>query len=1694
MESPVKKVSILLSCFNASDHIEDYIESLLLDEITSICTLVAVNFPHSHADPQWVERQLCRYPDLILLNQDTTVSLYEAWNLAVQSSDTEFVGNLNLDDRVDADYYAFALDQLERYKADVFSSASIMTQEIGTVSAKHAHEQHLDAEQFDERGIAQYGVADLVGFNKGRLLKRNPPHCAPVWRRSLHDELGYFDSRSFDFAADYEFWLRAASAQKKFINSKLYKTLFFSSEGTASDRLQHGENSRIIKYWEPSFPKADYSSSRLGEQHFKIHHCLNLNCIFSSRDYFNHLSEDLVSIIVVAHDRPELLLECLESIRSQSYPLFECIVVLDADGDGVLRESVKRQYEHDARFLQLSLSGKRERNYCRNLGLALATGRWVTIVDGDDLLPPDSLAIRVAAAVKQPGNIVFGRMLARGENGQAETIQFADKYDFHDLRISWPAHCTLLIDRSLLLNTRYPAASSDCDSDPSLIAGEDVRFMFDLLKDNPGVQFVNTREHVYTYRRHFSSSYVKRHRSVMQVIGTIIDYHGEPAEDDLSFKKSMAERAVGYLFWCAFSKSQNKEMGELKELADPDILKLALNAAPSVIEKARERFLAEVRKLGVFDERETTQISTSIQHVLDAPTEAPPASHYGPKSRPMNCARFDPSKIDYSRLGRWKNHHMGEDCILMCNGPGLGKVDFSRINTSRFCLFGLNKIFLGFDQFGMAPKYIVAINGKVIEQSVDTYSDLGIVKFLSNRADPVALPQSPFNYYLNTARLPANAKRFSRNIVEYVNEGWTVTHAALQIIHYMGFSNVFIIGMDHCFSRHIQGQENQARIMHGEDTDHFHPDYFGHGQTWDLPDLENSEISYRSALAAYQDDDRQIFDCSIDGACTIFPKLDVDALYSSSIVAASSAQGPEFAPAEQTPATRTRKICYFPAFEAEDDINFSMIRAAWSLGCVPDVEITVFTDSMPPSLACHDYYDPACQRAYQELRDSGQLLDRPYADPEDLLPHLHDAEIIVCWKEGSYIENLLGTETVRELLDKGKTIYRVGAGNQNESSIYIEISKDLLAFEPELISENRGKFMRLVERLGGRDNAYLFATGPSSQAYSKYLYDSESDLSIICNSVINDADMLATVKPDILVFADPIFHFAWSSYARAFRQKLLEAARLYAFDIIIPIKYYPIFTFHVPELRDRVIGIPHYKDRGINLDLAREFYLHTQNNILTYLMLPVGASLARNLYLIGCDGKLLAEDEYFWGHNQKTQFTGEMEAIQKAHPSFFKVDYSEYYLAHCQQLENYAQAIEYSGHRLYSMWGSHIPALSKRLCVPKHTSADRVVVSINPDLKDNFGHWAHYDRRLAETTPDLVLALANRKLSTNPVEFFAVPSFTDDVFAIKNQYTPQSRLRLENEFRDVVDQVLAQLDANTRLDFIMYSGDVTYVEALDEIFQQLAPRASLSLNLFYAHFDFDVDSGAFARHEQLYERILSHDYLQSRPWLRLFTDSEKMQSLIRKHYGLDISLWPMVNLDIDDSLLEQIGPKPARKEKLVVFPGNGQLAKGFDLACDFIARYGERLANTHGCRFVLRKMFRDSAHNNQLMSEKLEQIAEMDCVEIIEGTVSEIEFLRLFCHAEVVVLPYRRKNFYSRTSSCVVNAILTGTPALVPEDTWLADQVRNFGAGGAFTDGNIESLYAALVHLLDQPSDLPDVQAARAHFSSGKILPTVTTA
>lgn len=221
-----------------------------------------------------------------------------------------------------------------------------------------------------------------------------------------------------------------------------------------------------------------------------------------------------------------------------------------------------------------------------------------------------------------------------------------------------------------------------------------------------------------------------------------------------------------------------------------------------------------------------------------------------------------------SRLDALRNRHAGQRCVVMANGPSLNRMDLGVLRGE--VVIGLNKIFLGIKRFGIYPSYYVAVNPKVLAQSADAIRQLNCVKFLGFHAAAAGLAEDALTHIVDTRSPPS---RFSADLAHGMHEGWTVTHAALQVAYHLGFSEVVLVGLDHRYQ--CSGAPNKASFLRGDDPNHFCPEYFGN-QEWDHPDLERAEESYRAARQAFETDGRRIIDATVDGACEVFEKLDLN--------------------------------------------------------------------------------------------------------------------------------------------------------------------------------------------------------------------------------------------------------------------------------------------------------------------------------------------------------------------------------------------------------------------------------------------------------------------------------------------------------------------------------------------------------------------------------------------------------------------------------------------------------------------------------------------------------------------------------------------------------------------------------------------------------------------------------------------------
>ena len=226
-------------------------------------------------------------------------------------------------------------------------------------------------------------------------------------------------------------------------------------------------------------------------------------------------------------------------------------------------------------------------------------------------------------------------------------------------------------------------------------------------------------------------------------------------------------------------------------------------------------------------------------------------------------------------LAALKDKYKGERCFIIGNGPSLRDTDVSKLKDEY--TFGMNRIYLAFEEWGFQTTFLASVNDLVIEQCVDDFLALDMPRFFSWRSHKF-FPKSTSENLPNFLYTTYAGAKFAHDIRYRVWEGATVTNVCLQLAYHMGFEQAILIGVDHSFKS--KGEANTTITSDGDDPNHFDPRYFGKGFRWQLPDLDTSEIAYHMAKANYEQDGRQILDATIGGKLTVFKKTDYDKLFS----------------------------------------------------------------------------------------------------------------------------------------------------------------------------------------------------------------------------------------------------------------------------------------------------------------------------------------------------------------------------------------------------------------------------------------------------------------------------------------------------------------------------------------------------------------------------------------------------------------------------------------------------------------------------------------------------------------------------------------------------------------------------------------------------------------------------------------------
>ena len=238
------------------------------------------------------------------------------------------------------------------------------------------------------------------------------------------------------------------------------------------------------------------------------------------------------------------------------------------------------------------------------------------------------------------------------------------------------------------------------------------------------------------------------------------------------------------------------------------------------------------------------------------------------------------SQFNYSffnpELKKYKNIHSGKRVFIIGNGPSLQIEDLEVLHKHKEICFGFNRIYRVYNRTNWRPNYIGITD---IDLLADCYKDLEIMEsevFWGDCFWRINVPKE-FSHvktiHLELQDYYPNYPDFSDDISKGVYWGYTVTYdIGLQVAAYMGFTDIYLLGMDHSVIGSVSDNRN-----------HFITDYYAKEEKgkYNKRIFERDKLTkaYEKAELYSRKHGFRIYNATRGGSLEVFERVDFDSLF-----------------------------------------------------------------------------------------------------------------------------------------------------------------------------------------------------------------------------------------------------------------------------------------------------------------------------------------------------------------------------------------------------------------------------------------------------------------------------------------------------------------------------------------------------------------------------------------------------------------------------------------------------------------------------------------------------------------------------------------------------------------------------------------------------------------------------------------------
>jgi len=189
-------ISIICSNYNSIEWIDGYLEALNKQYYPNF-EIIFIDAKSTDGSLEKIkEFRFKPFLDTRIIELDTRVSVYEAWNIGINVAEGDWIMNLNTDDRIfSSTLYTYSLYARNYPEIDVFYSPCLVASDI-------EHNQIVAYNNWPEYSHEQLLEACMCG-------------PFPLVRKKAIIEAGMFDTKYFA-SGDYAMWLKMSKMGKRF--------------------------------------------------------------------------------------------------------------------------------------------------------------------------------------------------------------------------------------------------------------------------------------------------------------------------------------------------------------------------------------------------------------------------------------------------------------------------------------------------------------------------------------------------------------------------------------------------------------------------------------------------------------------------------------------------------------------------------------------------------------------------------------------------------------------------------------------------------------------------------------------------------------------------------------------------------------------------------------------------------------------------------------------------------------------------------------------------------------------------------------------------------------------------------------------------------------------------------------------------------------------------------------------------------------------------------------------------------------------------------------------------------------------------------------------------------------------------------------------------------------------------------------